>query len=98
MLVACKDRRAALCPACAHTYKGDAWQVVASGLRGGKGVPAEVGMRPRVFVTLTAPSFGAGALGQWPGGHEPAGVGRAATRAGCGAARRGGRLPHPRRR
>jgi hypothetical protein len=59
ILVACKDRRAALCPACAHTYKGDAWQVVASGLRGGKGVPAEVGMRPRVFVTLTAPSFGA---------------------------------------
>jgi hypothetical protein len=59
MLVACKDRRAAVCPACAHTYKGDAWQVVASGLRGGKGVPNEVGMRPRVFVTLTAPSFGA---------------------------------------
>jgi hypothetical protein len=59
MLVACKDRRAAVCPACAHTYKGDAWQVVASGLRGGKGVPAEVAMRPRVFVTLTAPSFGA---------------------------------------
>jgi hypothetical protein len=59
LLVACKDRRAALCPACAHTYKGDAWQVVASGLRGGKGVPVEVGLRPRVFVTLTAPSFGA---------------------------------------
>lgn len=70
MLVACKDRRAVLCPACAHTYKGDAWQVVASGLRGGKGVPAEVGMRPRAFVTLTAPSFGAVHSG---GGHSGSG-------------------------
>jgi uncharacterized Zn-finger protein len=58
ILVTCKDRRAVVCPACSHTYKGDAWQVVASGLRGGKGVTAEVGRHPRVFLTLTAPSFG----------------------------------------
>lgn len=58
MLLPCKDRRAAVCPACSHTYKGDAWQVVATGLQGGKGVPTDVGMHPRVFVTLTAPSFG----------------------------------------
>jgi hypothetical protein len=58
MLLPCKDRRASVCPACSHTYKGDAWQVVASGMQGGKGVPAEVGSRPRAFVTLTAPSFG----------------------------------------
>jgi len=56
--VACKDRRVAVCPACAYTYKGDAWQVVATGLRGGKGVPADVAERPRLFVTLTAPGFG----------------------------------------
>ena len=73
MLVACKDRRAVLCPACAHTYKGDAWQVVASGLRGGKGVPAEAGMRPRIFVTLTAPSFGAVHSGGVRSGSGPSG-------------------------
>ena len=58
LMVTCKDRRSSVCPACSHTYKGDAWQVVASGLRGGKGVTPEVTTRPRVFVTLTAPSFG----------------------------------------
>jgi len=59
MLLPCKDRRSAVCPACSHTYKGDAWQVVATGLQGGKGVSPDVGLRPRVFATLTAPSFGA---------------------------------------
>lgn len=59
VLVTCKDRRASVCPACSHTYKGDAWQVVATGMRGGKGVTPEVANHPRVFVTLTAPSFGA---------------------------------------
>ncbi len=59
LLVSCKDRRATVCPACSHTYKGDAWQVVATGLAGGKGVDREVACHPRVFATLTAPSFGA---------------------------------------
>ena len=58
LLVSCKDRRASVCPACSHTYKGDAWQVVATGMQGGKGVTPEVGAHPRVFLTLTAPSFG----------------------------------------
>ena len=58
LLVACKDRRSSVCPACSHTYKGDAWQVVATGMRGGKGVTVDVATRPRVFVTLTAPPFG----------------------------------------
>ncbi len=58
LLVACKDRRGSVCPACSHTYKGDAWQVVSSGISGGKGVPIEVAGHPFVFVTLTAPSFG----------------------------------------
>jgi hypothetical protein len=58
LLVACGNRRATACPACAETYRGDAWQLIAAGLSGGKGVPADVATRPRVFVTLTAPSFG----------------------------------------
>lgn len=56
--VACKDRRRVVCPACSYTYKADAWILVSSGLIGGKGTPEEVGTHPRLFVTLTAPSFG----------------------------------------
>jgi hypothetical protein len=56
--VACKDRRAIICAACSDLYKADAWILVSAGLIGGKGVSAEVGLRPRLFVTLTAPSFG----------------------------------------
>ena len=56
--IACKDRRSAVCPACSALYKADAWQLVAAGLRGGKGVPAEVAGHPLLFATLTAPSFG----------------------------------------
>ena len=58
LLVACGNRRATACPSCAQTYRGDAWQLIAAGLAGGKGVSAEIAARPRVFVTLTAPSFG----------------------------------------
>ncbi len=57
--VACKDRRAAVCPSCSRRYQADAWHLAASGLAGGKGVPADVVTHPRLFVTLTAPSFGA---------------------------------------
>jgi hypothetical protein len=56
---ACGDRRASVCPACAETYRADTWQLVAAGLRGGKGVPETVAAHPTLFVTLTAPSFGA---------------------------------------
>ncbi|HEX4081860.1 MAG TPA: replication initiator, partial [Acidimicrobiales bacterium] len=59
VVVACKDRRAVLCPACAAVYQADAWQLVAAGLRGGKGVPHAVADHLACFVTLTAPSFGA---------------------------------------
>ena len=54
----CKDRRAAVCPACSRLYQADAWQLVAAGLRGGKGVDPSVLEHPQLFVTLTAPSFG----------------------------------------
>lgn len=58
LLVSCRNRRATVCLACSETYRGDAWHLIASGLRGGKGVPASVALHPCVFVTLTAPSFG----------------------------------------
>jgi len=57
-VVSCGNRRASVCPPCSATYRADTWQLVAAGLRGGKGVPAQVGEHPRLFVTLTAPSFG----------------------------------------
>lgn len=59
LLKACGQRRATACPSCSATYRSDAYQLVAAGLRGGKGVDEEVATHPRVFVTLTAPSFGA---------------------------------------
>ena len=57
--VACKDRRQSVCTACADRYETDAWIIVAAGMNGGKGVPDSVASAPRVFVTVTAPSFGA---------------------------------------
>jgi hypothetical protein len=56
---ACGNRREAICAPCAERYRGDAWQLIAAGLRGGKGVPESVVEHPAVFATLTAPSFGA---------------------------------------
>ena len=56
---ACGNRRAAVCPPCAETYRQDAYQLLIAGLCGGKGVPESVAEHPLVFVTLTAPSFGA---------------------------------------
>jgi hypothetical protein len=56
--VACKNRRASVCPACAETYRADTYQLVKAGLVGGKGVPASVTEHPCFFVTLTAPAFG----------------------------------------
>ncbi|MGC2168343.1 MAG: replication initiator [Acidimicrobiales bacterium] len=58
VLVACKDRRATVCSACSYLYKADAWILVSAGLIGGKGVPESVNGHPRLFITLTAPSFG----------------------------------------
>ncbi len=56
---ACGNRREAVCPPCAERYRYDARQLIGAGLRGGKGVPEGVAEHPAVFVTLTAPSFGA---------------------------------------
>ncbi|SEK30928.1 replication initiator [Nonomuraea pusilla] len=57
--VPCKTRRASRCPACAEVYRADTYQLVRAGLVGGKGVPETVAAHPCLFVTLTAPSFGA---------------------------------------
>ena len=58
LLVACRNRRATRCPSCAETYRQDSFHLIAAGLRGGKGIPDTVATHPRVFLTLTAPSFG----------------------------------------
>ena len=56
---ACGNRREAVCAPCAERYRQDAYHLIAAGLRGGKGVPDTVAEHPALFVTLTAPSFGA---------------------------------------
>jgi hypothetical protein len=58
LLKACGNRRASVCSSCSATYQGDSFQLLAAGLRGGKGVPETVSRHPRLFVTFTAPSFG----------------------------------------
>jgi hypothetical protein len=59
LLTACGNRRASRCPACAEVYRDDTYHLIISGLSGGKEVPESVSSHPRVFLTLTAPSFGA---------------------------------------
>lgn len=59
LITACGNRRASRCAACAEVYRDDTYHLIISGLTGGKGVPEEVSGHPRVFLTLTAPSFGA---------------------------------------
>ncbi|MFJ2474188.1 replication initiator protein RepSA [Streptomyces sp. NPDC087659] len=58
--VACGNRRASRCPACAWMYAADTYHLIRAGLAGDqdKDVPAAVRDHPRVFATLTAPSFG----------------------------------------
>jgi hypothetical protein len=58
LLKACGNRRVSVCPSCSVTYRADQFQLLAAGLRGGKGVPETVAAHPRLFVTFTAPSFG----------------------------------------
>ncbi|MFC1439784.1 replication initiator [Streptacidiphilus sp. N1-10] len=58
LVMRCRNRRASYCPSCSWQYQGDTFQLVRAGLVGGKGVPASVTSHPRVFATLTAPSFG----------------------------------------
>jgi hypothetical protein len=58
--VACGNRRASRCPSCAWLYAGDTFHLIRAGLTGdpAKGTPRTVRAHPKVFATLTAPSFG----------------------------------------
>lgn len=58
LLVRCGNRRTTRCPSCAELYRQDTYQLIAAGLRGGKNIPEGVASHPRVFATLTAPSYG----------------------------------------
>ncbi|MEU9424811.1 replication initiator [Streptomyces sp. NPDC048342] len=58
LLVRCGNRRTTRCPSCAELYRQDTYHLIAAGLRGGKNIPDQVASHPRVFATLTAPSFG----------------------------------------
>jgi len=58
LLKACGNRRVSVCPSCSAVYQADSFQLLAAGLRGGKGVPHTVSEHPRLFVTFTAPGFG----------------------------------------
>jgi hypothetical protein len=59
LTIACGNRRVSQCEPCARLHQGDTYHLIAAGLAGGKSVPDTVRSHPRVFVTFTAPSFGA---------------------------------------
>jgi len=54
----CGNRREEVCPSCSRIYARDTFELISTGLHGGKGVPTDVMANPLLFVTLTAPSFG----------------------------------------
>jgi hypothetical protein len=87
LLKACGTRRESRCPSCAATYRADAYQLLAAGLKGGKGIPETVASHPRLFVTFTAPSFGRV--------HTRKARGRLVLP--CHPYRQGARCPHGRR-
>ncbi|MGP3930467.1 replication initiator [Nonomuraea sp. KM88] len=59
LLIRCGNRRASRCPSCAELYRRDTYHLIRAGLLGAeKGVPTTVRTHPKVFATLTAPSFG----------------------------------------
>jgi hypothetical protein len=80
LTVRCRNRRSTVCAPCSRLHAGDTYHLVRAGLLGGKNVPAAVRNRPRLFITLTAPSFGP--------------VHRAGER--CRLRRHGGRCEHGR--
>ncbi|MDO0914343.1 plasmid replication initiator protein [Streptomyces sp. DT2A-34] len=84
MPVRCRNRRETRCEPCSYLHAGDTFHLVRSGLQGGKGVTDGVQRHPRLFVTLTAPSFGAV--------HRASGPERAA----CRPRRDGGMCEHGR--
>lgn len=59
LLTRCGNRRESACTSCSRVYARDTFEMIRCGLEGGKGVPGAVAENPLVFVTVTAPSFGA---------------------------------------
>ena len=59
LLTRCGNRRESVCTSCSRVYARDTFEMIRCGLEGGKGVPGAVAENPLVFVTVTAPSFGA---------------------------------------
>ena len=84
LLKACGTRRESRCPSCAAVYRADAHQLLAAGLKGGKGVPDTVSEHPRLFVTFTAPASA--------GVHTRKAQGRLVLP--CHPHRQGARCPH----
>ena len=73
----CNNRRAVVCPSCSDLYARDTWQLIHAGLRGGHHeMPTTVAEHPQVFVTLTAPSFGAVHTTRTTGSCHPRGTHR----------------------
>ncbi|MEV0675972.1 replication initiator [Actinosynnema sp. NPDC050436] len=59
VLVPCGNRRESVCPACSDRYAADAYHLMHAGLSGGsKNIPTTITEKPRLFATVTAPSFG----------------------------------------
>ncbi|MFF7413809.1 replication initiator [Streptomyces lydicus] len=58
LLIRCRNRRQTVCAPCSRLHAGDTFHLVRAGLAGGKSLPTAVQEHPRLFVTLTAPSFG----------------------------------------
>lgn len=56
--VRCRNRRASIYAPCSRLHAGDTFHLIRAGLTGGRTVPGAVRDHPRLFVTLTAPSFG----------------------------------------
>jgi hypothetical protein len=90
LLKACGTRRESRCPSCAATYRADAYQLLAAGLKGGKGVPESVSEHPRLFVTFTAPQLrqgphqeGAGPVGAALPPYRQGAICPHGKRAGC---------------
>lgn len=54
----CGNRREHICSSCSRLYARDTFEVIRTGVQGGKQVPETVADNPLLFVTLTAPSFG----------------------------------------
>ncbi|NEA77214.1 plasmid replication initiator protein [Streptomyces sp. SID13588] len=59
LAVRCRNRRESRCAPCSRLHSGDTFHLVRAGLLGGKGTSSRVADHPRLFVTLTPPSFGA---------------------------------------